>query len=88
MLWFLGAIEPSPELAATLHRHQLLPSRCREELELRAAAVVAADEFRRRLGVSAVALDYYLWDWAQELKRRQSDFEDRFPFHRTRSVYY
>jgi hypothetical protein len=85
MLWYLNAIQLTPELQDSLHNHQLFSVQSRQVLELRAASVVAGDELCRKLGTSAVALDYVLWDWSQKIKGM---LNDKFPFHRTRSIYY
>lgn len=85
MLWYLGAIELSPELERSLKQHELLAVQSEPVLELRAASIVAADEICKRLGVGAVQLDYSLWDWSQGIKQ---ELEADFPFHRTRSIYY
>ena len=57
-----------------------------EEVEIRAATVVAVEELRDRLGaggrnLKSVEVDWMLWDYAQGL------FPVR-PHHRTRTVFY
>lgn len=65
VLWIDGALVVEDGLAARLRRGELLQPG-REELELRAACVVAGERLARRLGVSERDLDGMLWQRGQE----------------------
>lgn len=82
-----GVLRYDPQLLARIEREELIPRGSTEETEIRAGAVHAVervvDALRRRgEHVSAVQLDYLLWNRGQ-----QPAYKAR-PRHRTRSVYY
>jgi hypothetical protein len=82
----LGALEYSPHLARRVDDWVELDSGSPEEVEIRAATVVAVEELRDRLAsagrqLMAVEVDWLLWDYSQGL------FPVR-PYHRTRTVSY
>jgi len=74
-------------LAARIDREELIPSGSAEEVEIRAGAVHAVElltaELRRSgRNVTAMKLDYLLWN------RGQQPYYKAQPRHRTRTVYY
>jgi Potential Queuosine, Q, salvage protein family len=82
----LGALEYSSHLARRVDDWVELEPGAPEEVEIRAATVVAVEELRDRLAaggrdLTAVEVDWMLWDYAQGL------FPVR-PYHRTRTVFY
>jgi hypothetical protein len=82
----LGALEYSPHLARRVDDWVELEPGAPEEVEIRAATVVAVEELRDRLAAGgrdlmAVEVDWMLWDYSQGL------FPVR-PYHRTRTVFY
>ena len=82
----LGALEYSPHLARRVDDWVELDPGSPEEVEIRAATVVAVEELRDRLAargrhLTAVEVDWLLWDYSQGL------FPVR-PYHRTRTVFY
>jgi hypothetical protein len=82
----LGALEYSAHLARRIDDWVELDPGSPEEVEIRAATVVAVEELRDRLAgrgrqLTAVEVDWMLWDYAQGL------FPVR-PYHRTRTVFY
>jgi hypothetical protein len=82
----LGALEYSDHLARRVDDWVELEPGSPEEVEIRAATVVAVEELRERLAatgrnLTAVELDWILWDFSQGL------FPVR-PHHRTRTVFY
>ena len=82
----LGALEYSEHLARKVDDWVELEAGGPEEVEIRAATVVAVEELRDRLGdagrqLPAVQVDWLLWDYSQGL------FPVR-PHHRTRTVFY
>lgn len=82
-----GAIRLAPDLAARIDGFDELPAGGVEEVEIRAATVVAVDALRAALAslgrpMSAVELDWRLWSRAEVIR-------DRLPaHHRVRTVAY
>ncbi|GAC1656206.1 MAG: hypothetical protein NVS9B1_11010 [Candidatus Dormibacteraceae bacterium] len=81
-----GAIEYSEHLARRVDGWEELEPGAPEEVEIRAATVVAVEELRDRLTeggreLTAVELDWILWSHSQGL------FPVR-PYHRVRTVFY
>jgi hypothetical protein len=82
----LGALEYSAHLGRKVDDWVELDPGSPEEVEIRAATVVAVDQLRDRLAAGgrhhmSVEVDWMLWDYSQGL------FPVR-PYHRTRTVYY
>ena len=82
----LGALEYSEHLARKVDDWVELEPGGPEEVEIRAATVVAVEELRDRLAVAgrrltAVEVDWMLWSYGQGL------FPVR-PYHRVRTVFY
>ncbi len=82
----LGALEYSPHLAKRIDDWVELDPGSPEEVEIRAATVVAVEALRDGLAaggreLTAVEVDWLLWDYSQGL------FPVR-PYHRTRTVFY
>lgn len=78
-----GVLLYEGELAARIDAEQLIPSGSAEEVEIRACAVQAVELLAQELrGVSAMQLDYLLWN------RGQLPYYKARPRHRTRTVYY
>ena len=83
----LGALEYSERLARKVDDWVELQPGSPEEVEIRAATVVAVEELRDRLGDSAgrslmaVEVDWLLWDYSQGLYPVR-------PHHRVRTVFY
>ncbi len=86
VLRHLGILRYSPELAAAVDGRRLLPAGSPEEVEIRAATVVAVERLRRALAecgmhLRAFEVDWILWDWCQE-------HPPAAPAHRTLTIYY
>lgn len=67
----LGVLVYSPELAAAVDGGRLIPAGSPEEVEIRAATIVAVDRLRRALAergvrLRAFELDWALWEWSQQ----------------------
>jgi hypothetical protein len=82
-----GILQYAPELLARIEREELIPPGSAEELEIRAGAVHAVELIRAALGrrgepVTAMQLDYVLWNRGQEPAYKAR------PRHRTRTVFY
>lgn len=82
-----GILHYEETLASRIEAEELIPSGCAQEIEIRAAAVHAAElivEELRNLGhkVSALKLDYFLWNRGQQPEYKA------LPRHRTRTVFY
>jgi len=82
----LGILELSDELRETVEGGAELPAGCEEEVEMRAATVVAVERMREQLArrgreVPAWQIDWYLWD-------RSHGAEVRVAHHRTRTIFY
>lgn len=86
MLSALNIITYSKDLEVKLQSHTLLPSGSREEIEIRAASIIACEKLLSFFtDSSAVELDYFLWEYSQKIKDK-IDYDH--PFHRTRSIFY
>jgi hypothetical protein len=82
-----GVLRYEESLARRIEAGELIPAGSAEEVEIRAAALYAAEllvQALRRAGqsVSARELDYLLWN------RGQQPFYKALPRHRTRTVFY
>jgi hypothetical protein len=78
-----GILEYDADLLARINREELIPAGSREEHEIRACAVHAAEMLRSQLdGINSMQLDYVLWNRGQEAKYKAQ------PRHRTRTVFY
>lgn len=82
-----GILHYEEALASRIDAGEIIESGSKEEIEIRSCAVHAVElmvEELRRLGhkVSALKLDYFLWNRGQQL-----DYKSR-PRHRTRTVFY
>ena len=82
----VGVLAVAPELAERIEASREIPAASAEEVELRAATVVAADLLRsdlaeRGIHLPAWHLDFVLWE-------RSHDPEVTVPHHRTRTIYY
>ncbi len=83
-----GVLDYAPELAARIDRAEPIPEGAEEEVELRACALHAvelmvAEAARRGPPVTAMQLDYLLWNRGQA-----PDYKRARPRHRTRTVAY
>lgn len=81
-----GIIEVSEELAGRIDRGEEIGAGSEQEVELRAATVVAVDEMRGALAargqlIPAWQIDWYLWD-------RSHGADISIGHHRTRTIYY
>ena len=76
-----GVLRYDPELAAHIDSGEVLPPGAQEQ-EIRACAVHACEQIAAGLGVSAPALDVWLWN------RGQAPRYKAVPRHRTRTVFY
>lgn len=78
----LGAIHYTEPLARRVGRRELIPRASREEVEIRAATVWAAELLAQELGVSAVLVDNALWLTAATTTSLTK------PYHRTLTTCY
>jgi hypothetical protein len=78
-----GVLSYDAELAARIDREELIEAGSREEVEIRACAVHAVELMAEALGVTAMGLDYVLWNRGQE-----RHYKTIKPRHRCRTVYY
>ena len=78
-----GVLRYEPALLERIRRQELIPSGSPEEQEIRACALHAVELIKSHLeGVSAMQLDYVLWNRGQEPAYKA------LPRHRTRTVFY
>ncbi|MFT4979230.1 MAG: hypothetical protein ACI8S6_005140 [Myxococcota bacterium] len=83
-----GALVLSDDLARRIDAEEQIAADSREEIELRAAAVVAAERLREELGVihgvppMRLQVDHFLWRTAVQVDAQLP------PFHRTRTTRY
>jgi hypothetical protein len=80
-----GILKYDGQLAGRIDREELIDAGSAEEVEIRACAVHAVELMRAALGgrVTAMGLDYVLWNRGQE-----RHYKAIKPRHRARSVYY
>jgi Potential Queuosine, Q, salvage protein family len=83
----LGVLVYDGPLSATVDSKQEVPFGSPQEVEIRAATVVAVEQLRAALAVRGLALlavevDWLLWQTGEESKDRI------LPHHRTRTIYY
>jgi len=83
-----GVLAYDPELARRIDAEELIAAGSPEEIEIRAGALHAvellvAEISRRGEDVTAMGLDYLLWNRGQ-----RPDYKRAKPRHRTRTVYY
>jgi hypothetical protein len=83
-----GILSYTEELAARIDAEELIPPRSPEEVEIRACAVHAVELLVQELkrsghGITAMKLDYLLWNRGQ-----QPYYKKIKPRHRTRTVFY
>lgn len=95
VLCWLGVLEYSSELMEKLKSKHVFKNGDREEVELRAASIMAVEmivqETKNLLMenegdyiVNASVVDFYLWEYRRE-KAKECDI---IPFHRCRCIYY
>jgi hypothetical protein len=82
-----GILTYSPDLAATIASHRLIPPESDEELEIRSATIWAVELLRQALvrrgvEVPAYAIDWALWQSGQSLPASSE------PYHRTLTIFY
>jgi len=83
-----GVLAYDEGLAARIDREELIEPRSPEEVEIRAGAVHAVELMKQALAregraVTAMGLDYVLWNRGQE-----RHYKTIKPRHRARTVYY
>jgi len=76
-----GVMEYDKGLADRIDAFQEIAAGSPEEVEIRAATVVAVDKLANKLGLWPVEVDNLLWSWSQKKKASK-------PYHRTRTIYY
>jgi hypothetical protein len=79
-----GILRYDADLAARIDREELIQAGSPEEVEIRACALHAVELIAESLGgqVTAMGLDYVLWNRGQEPEYKA------IPRHRARSVFY
>ncbi len=82
-----GIISYDPELSAKIGRQEEIVPGSDEEIEIRAATIVAVESLRRVFeqsgkDLSSVAIDNWLWNLGQQ------DIFRREPYHRCRTIFY
>jgi hypothetical protein len=83
----LGVLRYHHDLEARLHRMELIPVNSPEEVEIRAATVVAVDRIARETARAGTVLPDYTIDW-HLWALGQHDRHDRLPYHRTPTLAY
>ena len=79
------------ELLSELRKNEVMASGCQFEVEIRGCSIRAVDLVVKKIKtmdadckVNAVLVDYFLWGFRRELAEEMK----KFPFHKTRSVFY
>lgn len=81
ILRHLQVIKYSKALSEKVDNFKLIPKGSKEELEIRAATVLAIDQISKNLNITAGLADRAIW-WMS----REETIEE--PYHRTYSIYY
>lgn len=91
----MKCVEYSARLKTHLRNLQPLNNGDPWEVEIRGASIWVVELIRREIKrrdpdarVNAVLIDFYLWDLAKELQKKQGGVKEGVPCHRTRSVFY
>jgi hypothetical protein len=77
-----GVVRYDPELLERINREELIAAGSREEQEIRACALHAVELLKPITGLTAMQLDYVLWNRGQRPEYKAQ------PRHRTRTVFY
>ncbi|MBW0495374.1 hypothetical protein O181_035089 [Austropuccinia psidii MF-1] len=100
VLQSLQILQYSRRLEECLKRKQLLSHGSREEVEIRAASIVAIELLREELALelhaidsvahppNSIEIDFWLWDLAKGREKEQTVAITTLPHHRTRCIYY
>lgn len=92
-------------LLSLLEAGTMLPNGSPEEMSLRVASILAVERIRQAIvnsigdkpeaeGISSVLIDFWLWDMAKKVERREvrlpgvDQDAELVPVHRTRSIWY
>ena len=89
ILNYLLIIKYPESLVKVLKDGTLLPSRCREEMSIRAASILAVEAIREEINsskkvigsmesdsdISSVLIDFYLWDLAKSIESGERSIE-------------
>ena len=83
----LGVLEYDEHLAALVDNRQRIPAGSREEIEIRAATIVACDRLvsairKRGRQITAAQLDWHLWSLSQHMPAGTR------PYHLTETIFY
>ncbi len=88
ILMHVGVLEYSSCLLSKIADKHLIEYGSEQEIEIRAATVVAVELIRDKLksvknvSLLAVEIDWLLWNWGEQVK------EEITPHHRTLTVFY
>jgi arginase family enzyme len=88
ILCHMGILKYSSKLYDTVVREEEIPFGSTEEVEIRAATVIAVEKIRKRLqevksiNILSIEVDWLLWNWGEKIK------DTIIPHHRTLTVYY
>ncbi|CCM01179.1 uncharacterized protein FIBRA_03227 [Fibroporia radiculosa] len=107
ILHHLQILEYSPSLVKSLEEYRNLPVGSKEEVGIRAASIVAVERlreemvylqavdqiFQRKVEISSVLIDFYLWDLAKRIEKGEDSvtgicITKMLPAHRTRGIWY
>lgn len=88
ILWSLGCISYSDDLEARIRRGDLMQSKEKAEVELRACSIWAVEVIVEKiradgLKANSILADFFLWDLA-----KKEESKAPIPCHRVRSIYY
>jgi hypothetical protein len=83
----MGVMVYSESLARKVDAKEVLPFGSEEEVEIRAATIVAVEKLqqslhRRGRDLLAIEVDWLLWQWGESMK------DEIPPHHRTLTIYY
>ncbi len=77
-----GVLVYSSNLSSKIDSKKEIAQGSEEEIEIRAATVIAVDEIAKKVGCCAIEINNQLWLMAKELRDKDK------PYHRTRTIYY
>lgn len=95
ILHMLNCISYSDELTKHIRELKPIEHGTNWEIEIRGTSIWTVELIKRRIiqnhpnsTINAVLIDFYLWDTAKSIQRKQGGLGDIIPCHRTRSVFY
>uniref|UniRef100_A0A915JQI9 Queuosine 5'-phosphate N-glycosylase/hydrolase n=1 Tax=Romanomermis culicivorax TaxID=13658 RepID=A0A915JQI9_ROMCU len=97
VLAYFGVLKYDGSLSQILEKNQFLENGNPMEVEIRGCSIFAVEEIVEKVNemllkidcnaskINAASLDYFLWNYR---RAHAAEIEEKFPFHKTRCIYY